>query len=509
MSTSPLQVIVAAFSTEDGAAETFKALKASKREKLIALKEAAVLRRDVKNKIHIKEVHDVGAGKGAVAGGLIGVTIALLAGPAGLVVSSAAGALVGAVAAKQVDVGLPNDQLKILAGSLAPGTSMLVAIIEHRWMDDLRETLQGAGARVVMADALRKDLTAQFGEGETRYAAYVDGQAAAPAQAQAVEDDLFEVLNIGSTEQGVVVRTHVLTTDGLVDRAITISERGIVTEDTPVQRKRWSTETTVTVSSLEAEAARLVEAVKDQSESRYKLRLHFYSRYGRSARTAGYGNSELGFMRWEINRGVLNPLNDPQQPGSPWWREVNGRFLYYSELALLAEEAGLGDADLPAASRYWIDYMRQPSAANWYRAHNRSIVEGYIQYASLAEQENEFEQFFMNEVLFRVIYASAMVTGRAFGALGKAMSHPGLPAVDILVSVPHFYPQSYPMTFADKMHVLHQGYSLREKAVKVLDEWFVLPQLTELYAWSAEWLGTPELNGYITHDQPSYPKPRA
>jgi len=37
----------------------------------------------------------------------------------------------------------------------------------------------------------------------------------------------------------------------------------------------------------------------------------------------------------------------------------------------------------------------------------------------------------MNEVLFRVIFASAMVMGKSFGKLGKYMSHPSLPAVDI------------------------------------------------------------------------------
>ena len=62
------------------------------------------------------------------------------------------------------------------------------------------------------------------------------------------------------------------------------------------------------------------------------------------------------------------------------------------------------------------------------------------------------------------------------------------------------------MTFMDKMHILHNGYSLREKAAQLLDERFVLPQLEELYQWTAEWLELPELAGYIIDGQPSYPK---
>lgn len=99
-----------------------------------------------------------------------------------------------------------------------------------------------------------------------------------------------------------------------------------------------------------------------------------------------------------------------------------------------------------------------------------------------------------------------MVMGKSFGKLGKYLSHPSLPAVDILVSTPHFYPSNYPMTFSDKMHILHKGYSLREKAAVVLDQWFVLPQLEKLYQWSAEWLEMPELTRYIIDGQPSYPR---
>lgn len=88
--------------------------------------------------------------------------------------------------------------------------------------------------------------------------------------------------------------------------------------------------------------------------------------------------------------------------------------------------------------------------------------------------------------LIRVIYASSMVMGKSFGKLGEYISHPTLPVVDILVSIPHFYPSTYPMSSSDKMHILHKGYSLREKAAVVLDEWFILPQLVKLYAWSAD-----------------------
>lgn len=501
----PVQVIVAAFQTEKGAEEAYQTLKVIKREKLLTVKDAAVLRRDMRNKIHIKEMHDIGGVKGAVAGGVIGASIALLTGPAGLLVTGVVGAAVGGMVAKYRDSGLPDEQLKNLAEILDPGTSMIVAIIEHRWVDDFRGSLEKAGAKVILAEAFQAGLDAHLAEGTAWYTAYENDRLLTAVPDTEDHHHLLDFSQVQSAKDGVRVKTQVLTKEGLVNREILVNEKGITTTDTPVARKEWRGDTAVTLAQLEAEATHIVETVYDNPESRYKLRMHFYNRHGRGTRTTGFGNSELNFTRWEIKRGVLNPLDDPHQPGSPWWRAVNGHFLYSSTLAYLVAEANLYDEVVATSVRYWLDYIRQPSPVTWYRAHNRGIVEGYVQFADIAQDENEYEQFFMNEVLFRVIYASAMVMGKSFGPLGKFMSNPMLPAVDILVSIPHFYPASYPMTFSDKMHILHKGYSLREKAAVVLDEWFVLPKLDELYQWSAEWLEMPELTRYIIDGQPSYP----
>ncbi len=72
MSKSPIQVIVAAFKTQDGAEEAYKTLKVIKREKLLTFQDAALLRRDLRNKIHIQEMNDMRGIQGAIAGGLAG-----------------------------------------------------------------------------------------------------------------------------------------------------------------------------------------------------------------------------------------------------------------------------------------------------------------------------------------------------------------------------------------------------------------------------------------------------
>ena len=60
MTDVPVQLIVAAFNDEKTANAALKDLKAAQREKVIRIEDAAVLRKDEKGKLHIKETGDMG-----------------------------------------------------------------------------------------------------------------------------------------------------------------------------------------------------------------------------------------------------------------------------------------------------------------------------------------------------------------------------------------------------------------------------------------------------------------
>ena len=83
MTDVPLQIIVAAFQEEDAADDALKALKEAKKEKLISIDNAAVIRKDEGGKLHIKETADMGGGKGAAVGAASGAG----AGTAGVLLS--------------------------------------------------------------------------------------------------------------------------------------------------------------------------------------------------------------------------------------------------------------------------------------------------------------------------------------------------------------------------------------------------------------------------------------
>lgn len=197
MSDVPIQLVVAAFQDENAADQALKDLKAAQREKLIDIQDAAVIRRDDKNKLHIKETADPGGGKGAAAGGAIGAVIGLIGGPAGVVVGAAAGALVGGVTAKVVDSGIPDYRLEQIGEGLKPGTSAIVGIIELRWVEEVEKQLAEAGADV-LTEALRNDIAQQLEEGKDVAYSAVSAEGAVTAERVAMSEDEAQEAQTGA-----------------------------------------------------------------------------------------------------------------------------------------------------------------------------------------------------------------------------------------------------------------------------------------------------------------------
>jgi uncharacterized membrane protein len=158
MADVPLQAIVAAFKTPDGASEALAELKGID-EDVLQIREAAVLVRDADDKLHIKESHHMV--KGAVVGGVVGAVIGLIAGPVGWV--TAGGAAVGALASRLRDAGFPDDRLKEIGEALTPGTSALAVIVEERWSVELQGRLRAAAADVA-TEAVPAEVATQLEE---------------------------------------------------------------------------------------------------------------------------------------------------------------------------------------------------------------------------------------------------------------------------------------------------------------------------------------------------------
>jgi hypothetical protein len=138
-----------------------------------------------------------------------------------------------------------------------------------------------------------------------------------------------------------------------------------------------------------------IAAVRDDPDQRIALMERCYhGPFGDAPRHLPYRRAATSFMRWQLRRGVLNPARS-DRPGSPWWRAVNERLLR-DGCEALALSGGLTGPGSSRTVGYWTAFVHEPKARTWYRAHNASVVDAYLQHRELAEQENAPERFFMN-----------------------------------------------------------------------------------------------------------------
>jgi uncharacterized membrane protein len=205
--------VIAAFEQERAADDVLAQLKGAKWAGLIGIQNAAVLRRDEKDKLHIKELKDWGGGKGAAFGGTLGAIVGVLTGP-GILVAGAAGALIGGLAAKLRDSGFSDARLKTVGASLKPGTSAIIAVIEHKWVAELEKEMAEAGADV-LTEAIAADVAGQLEAGrEVAYNVLSTAEGEAISRVSTGED-YVEASGLAISEDGLIAGNLVATEDAI------------------------------------------------------------------------------------------------------------------------------------------------------------------------------------------------------------------------------------------------------------------------------------------------------
>lgn len=255
-----------------------------------------------------------------------------------------------------------------------------------------------------------------------------------------------------------------------------------------------------------ARAAAQVAATRDDPGARLDLLERTYlGPFGRAPRHLPFRRAATSFMRWQIQRGLLEPPT-ATSPGSAWWRAVNERLLR-DQCEAVARSGGLGGEPSAPTLDHWTVFVARPTASTWYRAHNASIVAAYVQHHDLAWRENEAERFFLNVVLLRVLYAHALVAaprlalGR-LARLGRLLGDPRLGATGLYLSLGRVLPDRYPA--ADPVDSYLET---ENRLARLLDYGVISCRLQPLYEWSARALGEPRLVALIRDGAPVYAWP--
>jgi hypothetical protein len=189
-----------------------------------------------------------------------------------------------------------------------------------------------------------------------------------------------------------------------------------------------------------------------------------------------------------------------------WWRAMNERLLRdgCEAVGLLGGWAGEPSSQ---AVRLWLQFSTSPTGGNWYRAHNASIVGGYLEHRSLAEAESAPERFFMNVALARVLFAHALVgapylaLGR-LAPLGRRLGDPRWGMAGVFLSLRRVLPNRYPLGLDVERYIADE-----QRLGRMLDYAVIVPRLQRLYEWSARDLGEPRLLELIRDGNPVYAWP--
>jgi uncharacterized membrane protein len=139
-----VQILVGAFKNEATADQAYRRLKRSENDPWLA--DAAIVVRQG-NRVTFKESKDMGFGKGAVAGGAVGLLASMFFPPA-IVITTVGGAIIGGLGAKLHDANIPDEKFKRLGEKLEPGTAAIVAMVDEGLVNQATDALKRLGASV-------------------------------------------------------------------------------------------------------------------------------------------------------------------------------------------------------------------------------------------------------------------------------------------------------------------------------------------------------------------------
>jgi uncharacterized membrane protein len=141
-------LIYAVYDGQDTATQAFKTMKSAQGQTGERIESYAVVSKDLKGKVQVRDQRTRDAGVGAVLGGVIG----LVGGPVGVAAGATAGGAIGFLTGEAV--GIPRDKVESMKQSLTPDSSALVVVLNDRWVQDVQRDLNQAHARAVIANQI-------------------------------------------------------------------------------------------------------------------------------------------------------------------------------------------------------------------------------------------------------------------------------------------------------------------------------------------------------------------
>jgi uncharacterized membrane protein len=121
-------ILVITFEDEDQGLSVLRSLKSLANQDMLSLDDAAVITKDSKGKVQVKNMTEKNVAVGAVAGGLVGLALASFLFPiAGIAIGAAGGAVLG----KTLGNGVDKQFIKDVTEAITPGSSAILFIVSR------------------------------------------------------------------------------------------------------------------------------------------------------------------------------------------------------------------------------------------------------------------------------------------------------------------------------------------------------------------------------------------
>ncbi len=138
------------FDDEKAAKSLLKSVKQMEQQNKLRIASTALVKKDEKGKVKVKESGDVSTKGGAARGGIIGVVAGtILGGPIGGLV---AGAVLGALTAKAVDFGISDEQIQLISEEMDKGKTALFLELASGDLGVISSSVRQMGGKVIEVD---------------------------------------------------------------------------------------------------------------------------------------------------------------------------------------------------------------------------------------------------------------------------------------------------------------------------------------------------------------------
>jgi uncharacterized membrane protein len=155
------RVLTATFNTLGGANLAVNKLNDLEKKGLLDVENTVTVSKNAWDKIDVHETTGDSGKKGAGIGALVGGVLGLIF-PPSILASAGLGAVVGGMTGVMRSSDIDQTDVKAMADQLEPGQSMLIAVVDPQWQDEVQAALNGVATKIgwtVMSAAAANALT--------------------------------------------------------------------------------------------------------------------------------------------------------------------------------------------------------------------------------------------------------------------------------------------------------------------------------------------------------------